>query len=184
MCTLSCSPLFLEIITDIGLPRYYFVRNVLWGICWTNLLPVSIVLDALKTIRDLGKPLVFWSRCIRYIDNFAISCFQGIYPNGQWRGFHLRGVFLFSCTATKIPFMHSFSGICVASVLISTFMCLWAIYIFPGSVHIFPAAGRSIVGIYKSFTESGNRDCGRAVPFLGIFVSNFRYWFFAVWGLP
>ncbi len=24
-------------------------------------------------------------------------------------------------------------------------------------------------------------DCGRAVPFLGIFVSNFRYWFFAVW---
>ncbi len=27
----------------------------------------------------------------------------------------------------------------------------------------------------------GNWDCGRAVPFLGIFVSNFRYWFFAVY---
>jgi hypothetical protein len=24
--------------------------------------------------------------------------------------------------------------------------------------------------------------CGRAIPFLGIFVSNFRYWFFVVWG--
>ncbi len=26
----------------------------------------------------------------------------------------------------------------------------------------------------------GNWDCGRAIPFLGIFVSNFGYWFFAV----
>jgi len=27
--------------------------------------------------------------------------------------------------------------------------------------------------------ECGNWDCGLAVSFLGIFVSNFRYWFFA-----
>jgi hypothetical protein len=27
----------------------------------------------------------------------------------------------------------------------------------------------------------GNWDCGRAIPLLGIYVSNFRYWFFAVW---
>jgi hypothetical protein len=61
--------------------------------------------------------------------------------------------------APKIPFMYSSSKNCSASVPISTFMCLWAIYIFPGSIHIFPEylllvpfsrIGRSILEIYKS----------------------------------
>ncbi len=59
------------------------------------------------------------------------------------------------------------------------------LYIPAGSVHIFSCSriGRSIVGIYKSLTqthECGNWDCGCANSFSGNFVSNFRYWFFAV----
>jgi hypothetical protein len=53
---------------------------------------------------------------------------------------------------------------CAASVLISTFMCLWAIYIFSGSAH-FPAAEYSRQtdgGIYKRSQthECGNWDWG------------------------
>ncbi len=44
---------------------------------------------------------------------------------------------LLACTATKIQCMSFFSVNCAVSVTISTFMCLWAIYIFPWSVHIF-----------------------------------------------
>ncbi len=60
------------------------------------------------------------------------------------------------------------------------------LYIFPRLVHIFSCSriGRPIVGIHyinRSKThECGNFDWGRAIPFLGIFVSNFRYCVFAV----
>ncbi len=46
--------------------------------------------------------------------------------------------------------------------------------------------GRSIVGVYcingSQKLECGNWDwdCGRTIPFLETFVSNFQYWFFAV----
>ncbi len=65
-------------------------------------------------------------------------------------------------TATKKPLLNSFSGNCATSVPISTFMCLWAIYIFPGSVHKFPyiRIGRSIVGMYKSLTDTWMQKLG------------------------
>jgi hypothetical protein len=50
----------------------------------------------------------------------------------------------------------------------------------------FPAAGKAdrlweYINCSQTH-ECGNRDCVRAIPFLGIFVSNFGYWFFAVYG--
>ncbi len=90
-----------------------------------------------------------------------------------------------ACTAKAIPFIYSFSGNRAVSALISTFMCLWAIYIFPGSVYIFPPAEQADPSweyIIRSQThECGNCDWAPDIPFLGIFVSNFRHFVFAVW---
>jgi hypothetical protein len=60
----------------------------------------------------------------------------------------------------------------------STFMCLWAIYIVPGSVHIFPRAEKADPSweyiICSQTHECGNWDWGPdRIPFLRIFVSNF-----------
>jgi hypothetical protein len=64
-------------------------------------------------------------------------------------------------TATKSPFMYSFSGNCAASVPISTFICMLAIYIVPGSVHIFGCSkivDILILEIYKSLTGDTEHD--------------------------
>jgi hypothetical protein len=78
-------------------------------------------------------------------------------------------------TPRKIPFVYSFSGNGTASVPISTFMFLWANYVYSCC-----RIDTSIVGINKSLTDTWmwkNWDCGRTITFLGIFVSNFRVLF-------
>jgi hypothetical protein len=78
-----------------------------------------------------------------------------------------------------------------ASVLIYTFMCLRAITVIFSqnwSTHIFLQQNRQTDPweyINRSQTHKcGNWDRGCVIPFLGIFVSNFRYCIFAVPFIP
>ncbi len=86
--------------------------------------------------------------------------------------------------ATAFPFIYSFSGNSATSAPIPTFICLWAIYIFPGSVHIFhPAEKAEPMWEYIILSQThkcGNWDWDPDIPFLGMFFSNFRHFVFAV----
>ncbi len=94
---------------------------------------------------------------ILFASIFVLSCFLN-YGNR-----------LFS-TAKKIRFIYFPKRNCATSVLISTFIYLWAIYIFPNSVHLF-FRPRPIVE--KSLTENMNVGIGNEAAqfsFLGILV--------------
>ncbi len=84
-------------------------------------------------------------------------------------------------TALKIRNKNSQKWNCTASFPISAFMYLWAMYPKIGPL-VFLYCG-PIVGIYKLLTHEWlNLERGSAFSLLGIFVSNFRYSAFAVYG--
>jgi hypothetical protein len=61
---------------------------------------------------------------------------------------------------TEIPKQYSQKRNCAASVPISTFMCLRAIYIFPGSVCLFSAAGKYVDRFWEYINRSQTHECG------------------------
>ncbi len=83
-------------------------------------------------------------------------------------------------TATAIPFIYFFSGNCAASAPISTFMCLVCerfIYSQDRSTYFLQQKRQTYRG---NIYFAGNWDWCPDIPFLGIFVSNFRHFAFAV----
>ncbi len=85
------------------------------------------------------------------------------------------------CTATKIPFLCiPFLGIArPQSQFPHSCVSESDLNISRIGPHIFLQLNRKIEYINRSQThECGNWDCGGPIPFLGIFVLNFRYCFF------
>ncbi len=157
---LSFSMLFLSVLSFIVFRQVY-----VWPVL---LLTVRITLCILN-IEDLH-----WKRtmCNKSHRRKSVADFHYNFKPANFRAH------------TATPFIYSFSGNSAASAPISKFICLWAIYIVPGSVHIFPTAEQADPSweyINCSQThECGNWDWGPDIPFLGIFVSNFRHFIFAV----
>jgi hypothetical protein len=78
-------------------------------------------------------------------------------------------------TIPKILYKYSQKRNCPALVPISTFMCLWAIYIFPLS---YSAVGKYVDWSWEYINLPQTHECGswywgRAIPFLGIYKWDF-----------
>ncbi len=83
------------------------------------------------------------------------------------------------CTATRIPFMYSFSrNLPGLSPNFRIQVSVSDLYI--PRIPAVEQADQSWEYINRlKKNKCGNWDCGPAIPFLGIFDSNFPYWFFA-----
>ncbi len=104
-----------------------------------------------------------WSSLSMYVDNEYIST---IYMRWAGRGGCVIGVpadqnlesenTLY--TAKKIRFIYTQKWNCAASFPVSTFMYLWAIYIFPGSVYLFCCSKIRNIWIAHIYMNVGIRN--------------------------
>ncbi len=85
---------------------------------------------------------------------FKVIKIQKGQDTGIWTGFPNVKGHQWKCTCTRQQKSHLCIPFLGISVPISTFMCLWAINIFPGP-HIFLQQNKQmIVGTYKSLTDT------------------------------
>ncbi len=145
---------------------------------WVASVPISTFMCLWATYTLIKKKIKFSS----YIGKFRVEQLQShiwlmasSYIGKYFRiSSYIRKPFLIYDFATAPLWISLY----MRKILFSFYQC-----IFLGSVRIFSCSriGRPWEYINSSEThECENWDWGRAIPFLGIFVSNFRYCVFAV----
>ncbi len=133
-----------------------FIFN--WN-CPRSLHPPQVVKQRRKTkieIRDVVNIAVGWRADIRSGAS-STDCKKHVFLSYMFHAITRTGLAAVWLTTLYRNPIYVFPEMKLRSLFpIPTFMYLWAIYIFPGSVCLFGCSkiGRLILGIYKPFTES------------------------------